>query len=165
MMKALKNVSIFFSLLTIVLSCNNKPSIEDFDTSKLKKNYSFDINYTNEKFKELKSNNTSVGGIDNLTMMGLLAISGDIVFYQNSKGFFNSVNKLNSQNRSGNYFQYKIENDSIIYLKVDDYDDTTEDKFIKSAILIEYGNNYEYFVIKPITDTYKNFEFKAIAEE
>ena len=161
-----QNFSKVFSLLLIIIfcftSCNSKPHLKDFDLSKLKRRYKFDMLYTNERYDEQKSLDTVKDFFDGFTMMALLTLDASILLDDNSGGFIVSENRYNRSNVASDSFDYRIEKDSIIYIKIENLEEPDKEEFIKSALLLEYDKNYEYFIIKPLIGVYKNYEFKAV---
>ncbi len=159
----MKRISFIFTLtLVAVFTSCGKPSLKDFDQNKLKHRYVFDLTYTSDQFNKLRDSGASIDGFENLKMIGLLALKADLFLDKSSGGFMTSTNLVDPTNTASSTFDYRIEDNSIIYIKIDDYDDTTQDEYVKGAVLLEYGKNYEYFIIQPLTGGYENFKFKLV---
>jgi hypothetical protein len=158
-MKLIKLLPVILICMILCTSCNSKGELKDFDPTKLKTAYELDLTYTNDEFEKRKETDSTIRGMDNLTMATTLAMKGKFTFDPNDKTLFTSTNRFNPTNKTYDFFDFKIENDSIIYIKAED-----ADEFIKSAILLEYGSDYGYFIFKSIVGINKNFVFKAVAE-
>ena len=126
------NPILYISLLMLVcIACTSKGELKDFDSKKLKEAYELDMMYTNKRFNEQKKKGLTFERLSNLTMITTFLIKGKITFDPNDKTLFTSLNKFNQANKSYHFFDYKIENKSIISIK-----NESDDTFIKSAILL-----------------------------
>lgn len=159
----------YFSLLILIVfsSCSSKPDIKDFDRKKLELWYTIDLDYTREKLNERKENDSINTGTEGLALLLLSASENSFMFGRKAGVTYMTKNHFNSKTSSHDYFEFKIENDSVIFIK--DYDDygvkeNDSDTYVKSAILLEYDLDYEYFIFKVTQGSYKNLEFKAIAD-
>lgn len=132
--------------LCILYSCNtNTPS---FNSDKLRGKYEVEIIPNTKTAKEAVTDN-EIGMIGlGIASMALSGIDLEISFYENSKGVFhingglvNFLNVFLDKDIKTKEFEYKIENDSILYLKgeVNESND-----FQQWAIIRKYSDTYDY---------------------
>ena len=159
----------------VMCSCSSKPELADFDRKKLKQYYKIDLNYTEAKFNERFEMSFADKVMENIPLLLLSGNNNEFTFGRKRGVVFRSKKSSNSQDFSSDFFEFKIENDSIIYIRDENYleEDTGDENylnltksndFVKSAILLEYDKNYKYFIFKVTQGNYKDLEFIAIAQ-
>ena len=158
----------------VMCSCSSKPDLADFNRENLELYYKIDLNYTEALFNEKSYKNSADRAMDSGPLLLLSTKSNEFTFGR-ERVVFRSKELSNPQDFLSDFFEFKIENDSIIYLRDENYlDEDTKDEnylnltknndFVKSAVLLEYDKNYEYFIFKVTKGIYKNLEFKAVAQ-
>jgi hypothetical protein len=140
-----KNI-IFVSICFIIVSCNLNKNSNVFDSSKLIGRYKVDVSpYIAEQMENEEDEFGKIGiGLAGLAMT---SIDLELSFYENKKGilhidgglidFANVFSKDPLQKVTE--FTYKVENDSILYIKKNKRAD-----FKKWAIVRKYSENYDY---------------------
>jgi hypothetical protein len=159
----------------VICSCSSKPGLADFDRKNLNQYYKIDLNYTKAAFNERAKINSVDKAMESLPLLLLSTTSNEFRFGKESGVAFRAKNRSDLQNFSTDFFEFKIENDSIIYIRDENYlDEDTKDEsylnltenndFVKSAVLLEYDTNYEYFIFRVTRGNYKGLEFKAVVQ-
>lgn len=142
--------SLVLSLLLLIsfIRCSSNKNSEVFDSDELKGKYKVDLTPILSKAKadsEVKNEWEQLG--QNIAMMAFSSIDIEMNFYDNNKGVFhidgglvNFVSAFSDDPMQKTHqFDYKVENDSILYMKNSDGQD-----FNKWAIIRKFSSNYDY---------------------
>lgn len=144
--KRMNQLLIIICAFTII-SCNSNKDSNVFDSDKLKGKYKVDLTpYIAEATKSDESDEWSKMS-KGLTAMALSSVKIEMNFYENNKGvtqmdggLIDFASALSDEPVEKTLeFSYKVENDSILYMKIKD-----QDQYKKWAIVQKYSDNYDY---------------------
>lgn len=140
------NKTLISLLLLSFFSCSQSSDSDVFESENLRGKYKVDLTpLIAENFGQEEDDNEweSVG--KGLASMALSSIKIDFNFYENNKGIMN-INKgiFNAFVKKGEdsgpiEFKYKVENDSVLYMKK-----PSDQDFVKWAVVKKYSNSYDY---------------------
>jgi hypothetical protein len=132
----------------IVISCNQTKDSNVFDSDKLRGKYKVDLTpIIAEAAKSNESDDEWSKMGKGLAAMALSSVKIEINFYEDNKGIMHMDGGLidiaaamsDEPVEKTHEFSYKVENDSILYMKNKD-----EDQYKKWAIVQKYSDNYDY---------------------
>lgn len=139
--------------LFIFASCNDLSNPNSFNSKKLEGKYKIDVSsimseVTNKSFEDDDwASNLGRG----LARLMASTVKFEIVFYENNEGLFDlDAGAFNlfadlSDLKNTAKFSYKIEEDSVMYIK---YKEDVQYK--KVAIIKKLGDSYDYLSLQPI---------------
>lgn len=132
----------------ILISCNPTADSSVFESDKLKGKYKVDLTpFIAESIKSEGDENEWEKLGKGIAAMALSSIEIELNFYDNNKGIMHLDGGLvdfaaalsNEPIEKIHNFTYKVENDSVLYMK-----DNEGDAYRKWAIIQKYSENYDY---------------------
>ena len=158
-------IKIFLSLigLFLLVGCSNNISSSVFESEKLKGKYEVNVN----EFLDKKITKNEEGFFnklsDGIIKLTVSSINMELSFFDNNKGVFKmdgAVLSVFGEGETIQPFEYKVENDSILCVKI------KEDKeYRKWAIIQKFSDNYDYLKLliidKEFTDPFPGRDNKV----
>ena len=157
----MKNFS-FIIMFFFILGCNLGKDSNTFDSDKLKGRYNVDITPAiSETVNADKSEDGFYKMGQIIAVSALTSIKIQISFYDKNTGIMNMdgvlvdlASLLNEPPQKVKPFTYKVENDSIIYMKFEN-----ESDFHKWAIVKKYNSSYDYLKLLILDEEGRNYVY------
>lgn len=146
-MKRFKIPFIALAAALMFTACGESSSSDAFDSDNLKGKYSVDlIPYLKDKTKGEEDDGLGTSIAKGITAMAMSSIKMELSFYENNKGvmfvdggLINLLSASSGDMKKTVEFVYKVENDSILYIKKDG-----EEGFNRWATIQKYSDSYDY---------------------
>lgn len=164
-------IGIFLTFLILLNSCNLFQPSNVFNSDKLRGRYKVDISPALHKAMNEAKKDDELGGLGvGLAAWALSSVEIEMNFYDNNKGVFhldggliNFANAFSDNDIKTTEFEYKVENDSVLYFK-GGLAKTTDYK--KWAIVRKFSDSYDYVQLVIIEEGKESviFNLKKITE-
>ena len=158
----MKKIVLFGFVLTFMVACNPTSKSNVFDSDQLRGKYKVDLTPVIAEVSESDSDDDNWDKFGKgLAAMAMSSVKMEITFYENNKGVLHMdgglidfasafgekpLNKTHS-------FEYKIENDSVLYMKEEGKE------YKKWAIVKKYSESYDYLKLLVIKDGVEDVYF------